>query len=260
MELPSPTRGDVSAGGSATDALSLVVHELRTPLTLIRGYVATLLHIPDLTDAERQQYLHGIDGASGRLMRLVDDILDMSLMETGRLTLHRVDDYLDRLARRVVHRMQSQTATHGLRIHAPRPLPALPLDSDRVEQVLANLIGNATKYTPDGSPIEVVVGLVHGWADFGRPWPGATAAPETAWQYVQVRDQGSGLAPDDLPFLFERFRRGSNPAHRAVPGAGLGLYICQTIVEAHGGAIWAENQAGGGSSFTFCLPMPTPSD
>jgi signal transduction histidine kinase len=244
-----------SASGPLAEAVSLVSHELRTPLTLIKGYVSTLLHLPDLTDEERRHYLRSIDQANERLATLVDNILDMSLIDSGRLVVHPAKGYLDTLARRVVRQMQAQTNDHILRVDSRRPMPALDFDAGRLEQVLVNLLTNAIKYSPEGGLIEVGLGQVRAWEDFERPWPHDLPAPAGLLQYVQVRDQGSGIPPGDLPRLFEKFQRGSSRAHRTVRGAGIGLYICQAIVEAHGGAVWVENRPTGGSCFTFCLPL-----
>jgi signal transduction histidine kinase len=259
ISLPTGARAGATNGGEpasnpVAEAVSLVSHEVRTPLTLIKGYVSTLLHLPNLTDEERRHYLLAIEQANDRLTHLVDNILDMSIIDAGRLTLHPTEGFLDVLVRRTVRQMQAQTSDHLLRVASPRPLPALSFDAGRIEQVLVNLIGNAIKYAPEGGLIEVGLGLAGEWAEFGRPWRSTAPPPRGPLQYVQVRDQGSGIPPEELPRLFDKFQRGSSRQHRAVRGAGIGLYICQAIVEAHHGAIWAENRPGGGSCFTFCLP------
>lgn len=260
ISLPAGVPLGVAAGEPAptpvAEAISLVSHEVRTPLTLIKGYVSTLLHLPNLTDDERRHYLMAIEQANTRLTHLVDNILDMSTIDAGRLTLHLSEGYLDTLVRRTVRQMQSQTNEHLLRVASRRPLPALCFDPGRIEQVLANLIGNAIKYAPEGGLIEVALGLAAAWGDFDRPWPSAAPMPPGPFHYVQVRDEGSGIPPEELPVLFHKFQRGASRQHRAVRGAGIGLYLCQAIVEAHQGAIWAENRPGGGSCFTFCLPTP----
>jgi signal transduction histidine kinase len=255
MELSTDGAPDDLAGSPLAETVSLVSHELRTPLTLIKGYVATLLHLPNLTDEEREHYLRGIEQANTRLTDLVDNILDMTTIDSGRLTLHLSEGYLDALVRRTVRQMQAQTDEHLLRVHSPRPLPPLPFDSGRMEQVLSNLVGNAIKYSPEGGVIDVTLGVAADWSDLGRPWP-AEGPATGALAYVRVCDQGSGIAAEDLPHLFTKFHRGSRREHRAMRGVGIGLYICRAIIEAHGGAIWAGNRPEGGSCFTFCLPIP----
>lgn len=238
------------------EAVSLVAHEVRTPLTLIKGYVSTLLHIDNLSAEEQRHYLLAIEQANARLTRLVDNLLDMSIVDAGRLSIHPTEGWLDDQVRQTARQMQAQTSDHLLRVTSPRPLPAIHFDAPRIEQVLINLLGNAIKYAPEGGSIEIVLRAVEQWADLGRPWPGAAPPRDGAWQVVQVLDEGSGLSADDPVRLFGKFQRGSHRQHRTVRGAGIGLYLCQAIVEAHGGAIWAENRPERGSCFTFCLPAP----
>jgi signal transduction histidine kinase len=251
----SPIEAPVNAPPNpVAEAVSLVSHEVRTPLTLIKGYVSTLLHLPNLTDEERRHYLLAIEQANARLTHLVDNILDMSIIDAGRLSIHSTEGFLDSLVRRTARQMQAQTTDHLLRVDSPRPLMSLLFDASRIEQVLVNLIGNAIKYSPEGGTIEIGLSLADGWAELGRAWPAARPAPIGALQVVRVCDEGSGIPADELPRLFDKFQRGSTRQHRAVRGAGIGLYICQAIIEAHGGAIWAENRPSGGSCFTFCHP------
>jgi signal transduction histidine kinase len=253
--FPRPAAADLNP---LLEAVSLVSHEVRTPLTLIKGYVSTLLHLDNLSAEEQRHYLLAIEQANTRLTHLVDNILDISIIDAGRLSMHPTEGLLDMVARQTVRQMQAQTTDHLLRVSAPRPLPPLWFDAGRIEQVLVNLVGNAIKYAPEGGLIEVVVRQVDDWAALGRPWPDVTP-PAGAWQVVEVLDEGSGLPPEDLPRLFGRFQRGSSRQHHAVRGAGIGLYLCQAIVEAHGGVIWAENRPERGSCFGFALPVRPPS-
>ncbi len=214
-----------------------VSHELRTPLGLIKLFCTTLLredvHFPE---SEQRDFLAGIEKESDRLETHVDNLLDLSRIQSERFHLnkHRVD--LNALIQTVVADMQAQNAGHHLIQELTLPLTAIA-DLKRIEQVVSNLIGNAIKYSPPGSTISV------------------RGIQQEERILIQVRDQGIGIAPADLRRVFERFYRVDNEVTRRVRGVGLGLAICQGIVEAHGGSIWAESAPGRGSTFSFTLPI-----
>lgn len=236
-----------------SDAISVLWHELISPLTLIKGYTGTLLQLDDLiTDEQRQQYLRGIDSASNRMVRLLEELRDVSrLEETSYLAAQSFS--LRDLLREVVSEMQNQTTTHVIRLHAYAPLPRIKADPEKIVQVVNNLLVNAIKYSPDGGDIEVELRLFRNYLDLNRAFRNAPLM-KFPCLVVSIADSGIGIPEAELERIFEKFYRVNNKLTHAVPGVGLGLYICKMIVEAHGGQIWAMNGPTGGSIFSFSLP------
>lgn len=243
-----------------SDLLSTVSHELRTPLVSIKGYAETLLR-PDVTwsEEERREFLQYIDEESDRLRSLIEDLLQMSQIEAGKLKITPQRVVLGRLAQRVARKARPQTQIHTISVSFPGDLPPVDADPKRVEQVLTNLIHNAIKYSPGGGAIRVR-GLL------------ATARPDGKFDYpgdrpthvvVAVADEGVGVPPEHLQRIFDRFYRIDGKLARETGGSGLGLAICKGLVEAHGGKIWVESpgvlvragEAGTGATFYFSLPI-----
>jgi signal transduction histidine kinase len=224
------------------DLLANVSHELAAPLGIVRGYAGALADGVLEGEAHRESALRAIAAETGRLGRLVGDLLDLALMESGQATL-RVDvvqvgdllaDVRDRMA------PAAEAAGVALAVQAAGDLPALRTDCARLEGVLVNLVTNAVAHTPAGGRITLV----------------AAAAPEGV--SLSVRDTGKGIAPADLPRIFERFYRGDKSRDRrasAAGGVGLGLAICRQVITALGGTIRAESVPGQGSTFTVLLPI-----
>jgi two-component system sensor histidine kinase KdpD len=215
--------------------LSSVSHDLRTPLTAITGAVSTVLDDDGRLDADtRRDLLESVREEAERLSRLVANLLEMTRLQSGALRLrtewHQVEEVVGAALRRVRRRLGQRSVTTRL---LP-DLPAAPMDDVLIEQVLVNLLDNAIKYTPPGSPIAII----------------ATATEEAVT--VEVADRGPGLPPGEEGRIFEKFYRLPSDSGR---GAGLGLAICKGIVEAHGGRIWAQNLPGGGVAFLFTLPL-----
>ncbi len=229
--------------------VSMAAHELRTPLAVIQGYADMLSvqtargHGPELADWQ-QEAIAEIESATMRLNALVQDLLEATRIQAGRLALHPVALELVALVRRCLTRLQLSTTQHTLTLEAPNDLVLLAADGLRLEQVLGNLVGNAIKYSPDGGPITVTV-LVDAAAGQAQ---------------VRVRDHGIGIPADEQAQLFQRFARASNVHDHHIPGSGLGLYICRELVERHGGHLWFESHEGEGTTFTLTLPMLDPAD
>ena len=220
------------------DLLSTLAHELRTPLTSIKGY-ATALLIEDLAfnpDTQRD-FLEFIDEECDVLLELIHDLLESSMIDAGLLQLEPQPVRLQRLAQGVVNDIASRTQVHRFLVGFPDGFPIVDADANRVTQVLRNLLDNAVKYSPDGGLIVV---------------RGEVRADEVV---VSVADQGIGIAPEHLNRLFERFFRVRSGLGDRVVGSGLGLPIARTIVEGHGGQIWAEGQLGEGTTMYFTLPL-----
>lgn len=216
-----------------TTLLGAVGHELRTPLAAIKGHASTLLQ-PDVrwSEADQRHFLRTINDEADRLTRMTRSLLDLSRVEAGLLTLDRSPWRLVDLLAPVLHRHGAEAAQRIV-ADLPADLPPIHVDPQRIDVVLDNLISNALRYGGDQITIT------------------ATVVAEQV--HIQVRDNGAGLAADELPRLFERFYRSGRNAHRYVGGTGLGLAISRAFVEAHGGRIWAEH-ADGAMLFQVLLP------
>ena len=221
------------------DFVSVVSHELKTPITSIKGYAQMLLRRADEAGGDERDLkgLRIINDEVDRMVDLINQLLDVSRLETQRLELNldRVD--LVRLTADAVDRLQMTTNRHTLRLRAPQGPVWVRGDAMRLVQVLGNLIMNAIKYSPAGGPIEVSL----------------ESQEERAW--VSVRDWGIGIAPEDQPHLFERFYRGTRRGSTPLTGMGLGLYISREIVQRHHGDIVFHSQPGQGTTFLFWLPL-----
>ena len=213
--------------------LSSVSHDLRTPLAVMTGAASTLLE--DTIDAAtRRELTESILQEAQRLNRLVRNLLDMTRLEAGALRVKKEWQPLEEVVGSALNRMEDALAGRNVTTKLGQDLPQVPLDAVLIEQVLVNLLENALKYTPAGSPIELRA----------RTRPGTVE--------VTVADRGPGVPPAEQPRIFDKFYRiGGAP----VGGAGLGLAICRGIVMAHGGRLLVENRQGGGAEFKFQLPI-----
>jgi signal transduction histidine kinase len=220
-----------------TEFVSMVSHELRTPLTSIQGYAELLLEDEQIAEAHRES-LAIVKKNSERLLGLINDLLDVSRMEAGRLDLHRTSLDLAHLIREVAGSLRPliETKRQRLRLDLGEALPAVWADQDRVTQILTNLISNAHKYT-----------LAEGSITVG-------ARREDGFVRVDVSDTGIGISPEDQAQLFTKFFRAHDPSLQAAGGTGLGLAISRLLVELHGGRITVSSAPGQGSTFSFSLP------
>jgi signal transduction histidine kinase len=220
-----------------TEFVSMVSHELRTPLTSIQGYAELLLEDEQIAEAHRES-LAIVKKNSERLLGLINDLLDVSRMEAGRLDLHRTSLDLAHLIREVAGSLRPliETKRQQLRLDLGEALPAVWADQDRVTQILTNLIANAHKYTLVEGSITVA------------------AHREDGFVRVDVSDTGIGLSPEDQAQLFTKFFRAQDRSPHAGGGTGLGLAITRFLVELHGGRITVSSAPGQGSTFSFSLP------
>jgi PAS domain S-box-containing protein len=217
--------------------ISVISHELKTPVALIQGYAETLLRKDARWDPKtRQESLEVILEESDRLHHLIDNLLDASRLEAGKLPLEKEPVAIDALAQRVSERFRTQTDRHAIDISFPPDFPIIEGDPTRLEQVLNNLLSNAIKYSPKGGPIRIT---------------GRATGDEAV---VTVTDQGIGIPFEEQPHIFESFFRGSREYQQQTSGAGLGLYLAKAIIEAHGGEIWVDSNPGEGAAFSFALP------
>ena len=217
--------------------LSSVSHDLRTPLASIKASASSLLQEDVQWDEEtRRSFALTIEREADRLNRLVANLLDMSRIEGGALKPEKEWYPIDELIHDVLGRMQQMLQNRIVITHLPDELPPVKLDYLEIDQVLTNLIENAVRYTPAGSPIEI------------------SARIDGDQMVVSVADRGPGIPPADLERVFDKFYRVLDTVNKTT-GSGLGLAVSKGLVEAHGGRIWAENREGGGAIFSFTLPL-----
>jgi signal transduction histidine kinase len=231
------------------DFLSLVSHELRTPLTSIMAYSETLL-MEGMIDSEeeRREYLQIIHNEGGRLSRLINDVLDLTKMESGKMEyVYEELDIVDLVqsAGAAVHSLATQKQMH-MPVESAEDLPPVRADSDKIMQVLTNLYSNAIKFTDEGGTVGTNIRLVP---------PGAGEDEKQTMVEVAVSDTGMGIAPEDIHKVFSKFEQIEKIDHHSV-GTGLGMPICKQIVEeGHGGRIWIDSELGVGTTVHFCLPL-----
>jgi signal transduction histidine kinase len=218
------------------DFVSLVSHELRGPMASIVGCAATLRQRWRSLDSEqRERFLALIEEETSRLAGLVGDVLDTSRIEAGTFALTLGDVDVDELVRETAAIAAMGQSDVELRTEVAGPLPTIRADRNRLRQVLVNLLTNALKYTVAGDEVEL------------------RAAARNGQVEVIVQDHGPGIPPEDQRLIFEKFGRAS-PSGSAKPGAGLGLFIARSIVEAHGGTLDVQSQRGEGAAFVVRLP------
>ena len=242
------------------DFVANASHELKTPLTSIRGYTETLLD-GDLPDAERQQFLATIARNAERLQRIVDDLLDLSRLETGKWQpeLDRVD--VAEVAESCWHAFADRAGDQGVRFSVdPQGGRHALADRRALDQMFSNLYDNALRYTPGHGEIRVTTRIPEDRPPSpGRPPAdagGEQESPSDGWLIVDVADTGAGIPRDSLPRIFERFYRVDPARSRAEGGTGLGLSIVKHMVESMGGAISADSVLGKGTTIRLWLPRP----
>ncbi|HED03269.1 MAG TPA: HAMP domain-containing protein [Candidatus Fraserbacteria bacterium] len=213
-----------------------IAHELRNPLTIIQGDLQGMREGVLPTTPELIASIHE---ESRLLSRLVNDLRELSLVEAGELQLERRPTDLRELLGQIASEFESQLRAKGVELvlELADDLPLVEIDPDRIGQVFFNLLHNAERYTPQGGRITLTAKRTDDHVQLG------------------VSDTGSGLRPNELPKIFERFYRGDRSRSRASGGSGLGLAIARGLVEAHGGQIWAESPPGQGATFTLSLPI-----
>jgi two-component system sensor histidine kinase KdpD len=216
--------------------LASISHDLRTPLAVIAGASSSLAEKGDRMSAEERRALaSSIYEQSGEMSKLVINVLEMTRLEAGGIALDRDWHAVGEIAGSVLHRMRERLARHVVQIELPSEVPLVRVDATLVEQVFANLLENAAKFTPPGTTVTL------------------RAAVRVSELEMSVEDNGPGLPPGDPDRLFAKFHRGRT--EDAIGGAGLGLAICRAIVHLHGGRIWAERRPEGGTAFRFTLPV-----
>src|SRR5258706_11660300 len=219
-------------------SLAIISHELRTPLTSIKGFASTLLAEDVVWDAGYQRdFIQTINDEADKLGSLIAQLLDLSKMEAGAFRFSPLRQRPDDLIAAAMPHLQVLSARHNLIIDIPDTLPEVVADTQRIEQVLDNLVENATKYAPAGTAISISAQTYDGFLE------------------ISVADRGPGIAPDEREKIFQPFYRVENKTTIKAKGAGLGLAICWRLVEAHGGHIWVDESEQPGTVISFTLPL-----
>lgn len=234
-------RVEVQSERLRTALLSSLSHDLRTPLASIEGAASSLLQEDALPRAVRREMAETIVEESRRMTRLVTNLLDMVRVETGDLAVRKVWQPLEEAVGVSLLRLEERLATHPVETRLPATLPLVPIDEVLVEQVFINLLENAVKHTPAGTPV-----TISAWAEDNAVT-------------VEVADRGPGIPQGEEEMIFRKFHRSSSAEHAGpAGGSGLGLTICRGIITAHGGRIWLHRQNGAGAAFRFTLPLDGP--
>ena len=231
-----------AASQHKSEFLASMSHELRTPLNAIIGFSDVLLQgMFGETNPKQTEYLRDILASGQHLLSLINDILDLSKIEAGRMELALADFDLPTAIDDAMLLMRERASRRGIALQRTldNRLPEIRADERKVKQVLLNLLSNAVKFTPEGGRIDVRAARVDRMVE------------------ISVTDSGIGIAPEDQEAVFEEFRQ-VGPADKKAEGTGLGLALCRKFVELHGGRIWVKSHVGEGSTFTFTLSAEGP--
>jgi K+-sensing histidine kinase KdpD len=220
-----------------TELMGVLSHELRLPLTAIQGYTtALLLDEVEWSEDKKKEFLRLIEEECHHMEIMLKDILDSSLIDVDQLAIERQPVRLDQIAHEVASEIQHRTEIHNIVVDFPVDFPIVEADPQWIRQVFRNILDNSVKYSPEGGLV-IIRGEI-------RP----------SDIVISVSDQGIGIPPENMISLFEKYFRVKSPAGLQIPGTGLGLQVARTIVEAHGGHIWAESEFGHGTTFSFSVP------
>jgi signal transduction histidine kinase len=238
-EIEEKSRQLEVASQHKSEFLANMSHELRTPLNAIIGFseVLTDRMFGELNE-KQEEYLKDIYASGTHLLSLINDILDLSKIEAGRMELELTDFHLPTALDNALTLVRERAGRRGMVLHmnVDERLGEIRADERKIRQVVLNLLSNAIKFTPEGGRIDV------------------TAVPRDGAVEVSVSDTGVGIAPEDQEKVFEEFRQ-VGTAEKKAEGTGLGLTLCRKFIELHGGRIWVRSQVGVGSTFTFSLPV-----
>lgn len=232
------------------DFLAMISHELRTPLTTIKGYAQLIMRRASKTDNNLlKDELEAINRQVDTMTGLIQMLLDVGRMQSGKFELSLRKLEIHSFLEQTIRQLQMTTQTHQLNLHFAKSdsLHWIEADPERLEQVVNNLVTNAIKYSPNAVNVDILL----------EERPGVNG--QAGEILLQVQDYGEGIAEKDLPHIFDRFYRSPNVRNSNRQGLGLGLYICQQLVQAMGGEIKVSSQLGHGSNFTVSLPSQPPS-
>jgi signal transduction histidine kinase len=221
------------------DFVLTVSHELRTPVTVVKGFAEMLTQQPGTLNSRQLEAAEVIADSAGQLQKMINDLLDLARSDAGKLRIEPEPTSVRALAQRVGRQMRPHFAEKDQRltVSVEKDLPDVNADPDRIAQVLANLLTNANKYSPEGAAVRLEATKVGDEIEFS------------------VSDNGPGMAKEELDHVFDRFWRAESGETQSVGGTGLGLAIAKSLVELHGGAISATSNPGQGATFRFVLPI-----
>jgi len=224
-----------------TEFMSIVSHQLRTPLSIIKGHLSMIEEgVYDNNEERRKEILTNVYKANERLITLVNDVLNISRIQSGKVEIHKEETSIEKIIEETIEKMQKPAEDKGVKITFSKPkedIPLLNIDTNKIENILINLIDNALKYTPQG---EITISLQKEEKDIK----------------IEIKDTGDGMTKEEIEKLFETFSRGEAGKKHWIQGSGLGLYIAKQFVEMHEGKIWATSEGEGkGSQFYITLPF-----
>jgi signal transduction histidine kinase len=239
-EIQSKSRELEVASRHKSEFLANMSHELRTPLNAIIGFTDVMLQqMFGPLNEKQSDYLEDVRSSGTHLLSLINDILDLSKIEAGRVELEPTTFSVADAIENALTLVRERAARHGIRLAADvsPEVGSVTADERKIKQVVVNLLTNAVKFTPDGG------------------WVGITARCDGDDVWVAVRDTGIGIAPEDQDRVFEEFQQVGKDPERSREGTGLGLTLSKRFVELHGGRIWVESEVGKGSTFSFTIPV-----
>jgi two-component system sensor histidine kinase EvgS len=216
--------------------IGMVSHELKTPLTVIIGGLS-VASTEGVSQAQSKELIDGALTSAESLAAIVDNLLELSRHQSNHLTLQKERVDIEPVIQDVLRRLQTRSNKHHLHVSVPPNLPKVIFDKIRLERIVHNLVENAIKYSPQGGDVTV------------------TVQPNDNELIVSVSDQGFGISKEDQSKLFQSFQRLESTKRPYIVGIGLGLRVCQILVEAHRGRIWVESEPGKGATFRFSLPL-----
>jgi len=224
-----------------TEFMSIVSHQLRTPLSIIKGHLSMIEEgVYDNNKEKKKEILTNVYKANERLITLVNDVLNISRIQSGKVEIHKEETSIEKIIEETIEKMQKPAEDKGVKITFSKPkedIPLLNIDTNKIENILINLIDNALKYTPQG---EITISLQKEEKDIK----------------IEIKDTGDGMTKEEIEKLFETFSRGEAGKKHWIQGSGLGLYIAKQFVEMHEGKIWATSEGEGkGSQFYITLPF-----
>ncbi len=234
VEVAQASELDAQSVRLRSSILSAISHDIRTPLTVLYGLADSLAEGEAMPPAQRETAL-ALRDQSYRLHRMVDNLLDMARLKSGRISLKSDWQSLPEIVAASVQSIAPVLAAHTLRINWPEVMPLVRVDALLMERVFCNLLENAAKYSPEHTVIAI----------------GADVQGES-WLHVWINNEGKGFPPERIEHVFDLFERGE--AESTIPGVGMGLSICRTIIDVHGGKISAENLPSG-ARITLQLPL-----
>ncbi len=245
LEIAEKSRQLEAANRHKSEFLANMSHELRTPLNAIIGFSEVLgeRYFGELTD-KQDEYVKDIHGSGRHLLSLINDILDLSKIEAGKMVLEPSQFDLPAALENALTLVKERAQRHGVRLalEIDPSLSQISADERKFKQILLNLLSNAVKFTPEGGSVRVCAKTNHAWVE------------------IDVCDTGCGIAPEDHSAVFEEFRQVGTDRGRKAEGTGLGLALVKRLVELHGGVIQLESALGRGSTFSFTLPFERQAD